>query len=43
MRAVNNYIIVTPIKEEIKTEFGFIMQDDKKRDPLLKRKSCKLR
>ena len=29
MKAVNNYIIITPIKEEKKTESGFIMQDDK--------------
>ena len=42
MRAVNNYIIVTPIKEEIKTDFGFIMQDDKKEIRYLKGKviSC---
>ena len=29
MKAVNNYIIITKIKEEIKTDFGFIMQDTK--------------
>nr|ASN63204.1 co-chaperonin GroES [uncultured virus] len=29
MKAVNNYIIITTIKEEQKTEGGFIMQDDK--------------
>ena len=29
MKAVNNYIIITPIKEEKKTESGFIMRDDK--------------
>ena len=28
MKAVNNYIIITTIKEEQKTESGFIMQDD---------------
>ena len=29
MKAVNNYIIITKIKEELKTDFGFIMQDTK--------------
>ena len=36
MRAVNNYIIVIPIKEEIKTDFGFVMQDDGKEIRYLK-------
>lgn len=29
MKAVNNYIIIKGIKEEKKTDSGFIMQDDK--------------
>ena len=29
MKAVNNYIIIKGIKEEKKTNSGFIMQDDK--------------
>lgn len=40
MKAVNNYIIITKIKEEIKTDYGFIMQDNKSENRYLKRKSC---
>jgi co-chaperonin GroES (HSP10) len=29
MKAVNNYIIITKIKEELKTDYGFIIQDTK--------------
>ena len=38
MKAVNNYIIITKIKEEIKTDYGFIMQDNKSENRYLKGK-----
>ena len=38
MKAVNNYIIITKIKEELKTDYGFIIQDNKNEIRYLKGK-----
>ena len=38
MKAVNNYLIITKIKEELKTDYGFIIQDNKNEIRYLKGK-----